>query len=118
MGVPASTANASASPPAGAEAPQPSRPDLELRRLTPGNKDELLFADALGERGVEVLYLQELLAETLATGAAREAVGRRQQRARRRSRRGHGLRAQRRHQHPPAPSGACATCVPTRSARR
>jgi arginine deiminase len=58
------------------------RPDLELRRLTPANKDELLFddvlwvrrarqehdafADALRERGVEVLYLHELLTETLA----------------------------------------------------
>jgi arginine deiminase len=58
------------------------RPDLELRRLTPANKDELLFDDlpwvrrvrdehdafaaALRGRGVEVLYLQELLAETLA----------------------------------------------------
>jgi arginine deiminase len=58
------------------------RPDLELRRLTPANKDELLFddlpwvrrardehdafADALRTRGVEVLYLQDLLAETLA----------------------------------------------------
>ena len=57
------------------------RPDLELRRLTPANKDELLFddvlwvrrarqehdafADALRGRGVEVLYLQQLLAETL-----------------------------------------------------
>jgi arginine deiminase len=57
------------------------RPDLELRRLTPANKDELLFddvlwvkrarqehdafADALGERGVEVLYLHELLGEVL-----------------------------------------------------
>jgi arginine deiminase len=57
------------------------RPDLELRRLTPGNKDELLFDDlpwvrrardehdafaaALRERGIGVLYLQELLAETL-----------------------------------------------------
>jgi arginine deiminase len=66
------------------------RPDLELRRLTPGNKDELLFddvlwvkrarqehdafADALSERGVEVLYLHELLAETLAIPAAREEV--------------------------------------------
>jgi arginine deiminase len=66
------------------------RPDLELRRLTPGNKDELLFddvlwvkrarqehdafADALSERGVEVLYLHELLAETLAIPAAREQV--------------------------------------------
>ena len=49
------------------------RPDLELKRLTPRNKDELLFddvlwvkrarqehdafADTLAERGVEVLYL-------------------------------------------------------------
>ena len=53
------------------------RPDLELKRLTPRNKDELLFddvlwvkrarqehdafADALADRGVEVLYLHELL---------------------------------------------------------
>ena len=57
------------------------RPDLELKRLTPRNKDALLFddvlwvkrarqehdafADALADRGVEVLYLEELLAETL-----------------------------------------------------
>ena len=57
------------------------RPDLELKRLTPRNKDELLFddvlwvrrarqehdafADTLVERGVEVLFLHELLAETL-----------------------------------------------------
>ena len=49
------------------------RPDLELKRLTPRNKDELLFddvlwvkrarqehdafADTLADRGVEVLYL-------------------------------------------------------------
>ncbi len=66
------------------------RPDLELQRLTPTNKDELLFddvlwvrrarqehdafADALKERGVEVLYLQKLLAETLARPAARAEV--------------------------------------------
>ena len=66
------------------------RPDLELRRLTPTNKDGLLFddvlwvrrarqehdafADALVERGVEVLYLQELLAETLGIDEARESV--------------------------------------------
>ncbi|HEX6457267.1 MAG TPA: arginine deiminase [Solirubrobacterales bacterium] len=66
------------------------RPDRELRRLTPGNKDELLFddvlwvkrarqehdafADTLREEGVEVLYLQELLAQTLAIPEAREAV--------------------------------------------
>ncbi len=57
------------------------RPGLELKRLTPTNKDELLFddvlwvkrarqehdvfADTLADRGVEVLYLQELLSETL-----------------------------------------------------
>src|SRR5687767_7914127 len=57
------------------------RPSLELKRLTPRNKDELLFddvlwvkrarqehdafADTLVERGVEVLYLHELLAEAL-----------------------------------------------------
>jgi arginine deiminase len=66
------------------------RPDLELRRLTPTNKDELLFddvlwvkrarqehdafADALSERGVEVLYLHELLADVLAATDARESV--------------------------------------------
>ena len=66
------------------------RPDLELRRLTPTNKDELLFddvlwvrrarqehdafADALSERGVGVLYLHELLAETLAIAEARDSV--------------------------------------------
>jgi arginine deiminase len=66
------------------------RPVLELRRLTPANKDELLFddvlwvkrarqehdafADALREEGVEVLYLAELLAETLDQPAARAEV--------------------------------------------
>jgi arginine deiminase len=66
------------------------RPDLELKRLTPRNKDELLFddvlwvkrarqehdafADALSERGVEVLYLRELLEETLDIAAARDEV--------------------------------------------
>lgn len=66
------------------------RPDLELRRLTPSNKDELLFddvlwvkrarqehdafADALVERGIEVLYLGGLLAETLEQPAARQLV--------------------------------------------
>ena len=64
------------------------RPGEELRRLTPRNNDELLFdgvpwvdraqeehdafAEALRERGVEVLYLRELLAEALAVPAARE----------------------------------------------
>lgn len=62
------------------------RPDLELRRLTPSNINELLFddvlwvkrarqehdafADTLRERGVEVLLFGELLAETLAIPAA------------------------------------------------
>jgi arginine deiminase len=57
------------------------RPDLELKRLTPRNKDDLLFddvlwvkrarqehdafADTLAERDVEVLYLDELLADVL-----------------------------------------------------
>ncbi|HXD55350.1 MAG TPA: arginine deiminase [Solirubrobacteraceae bacterium] len=66
------------------------RPDLELRRLTPSNKDALLFddvlwvkrarqehdafADALRERGVEVLYLHELLGEVLEDPAVREQV--------------------------------------------
>jgi len=66
------------------------RPGQELKRLTPRNKDALLFddvlwvrrarqehdafADALAERGVEVLYLQQLLAETLAGDAVREDV--------------------------------------------
>jgi arginine deiminase len=58
------------------------RPDLSLRRLTPSNHDELLFDDVLWveraqwehdqfvrvlrDRGVEVYYLQQLLAEALA----------------------------------------------------
>jgi len=66
------------------------RPDLELRRLTPANKDELLFddvlwvkrarqehdafADTLREEGVEVLYLQKLLAQTLEVPQARAEV--------------------------------------------
>ena len=66
------------------------RPDLELKRLTPRNKDELLFddvlwvrrarqehdafADTLVDRGVEVLYLHELLGETLDIPAARDLV--------------------------------------------
>ncbi|MET0424167.1 MAG: arginine deiminase [Actinoplanes sp.] len=63
------------------------RPGPELARLTPRNNDSLLFdgipwvaraqeehdafAAALRERGVEVLYLGELLAETLAVPDAR-----------------------------------------------
>ena len=66
------------------------RPDLELKRLTPANHDELLFDDVLWvkrasqqhdafaavlrERGVEVLYLEELLAETLAAVESRRWV--------------------------------------------
>jgi arginine deiminase len=66
------------------------RPGSELRRLTPRNNDELLFdgvpwvdqaqeehdafAAALRSRGVEVLYVRDLLEETLAVDAAREAV--------------------------------------------
>src|SRR4051812_45886987 len=66
------------------------RPGAELRRLTPRNNDELLFdgvpwvaraqeehdafAAALTERGVEVLYLDRLLAEVMAVPAARDEV--------------------------------------------
>ncbi|MFT3970946.1 MAG: arginine deiminase [Micropruina sp.] len=66
------------------------RPGNELRRLTPRNNDALLFdglpwvdraqdehdafADALRSRGVEVLYLSELLIETLADADARETA--------------------------------------------
>ena len=66
------------------------RPDLELRRLTPSNVDELLFddvlwvkkarqehdafADTLRERGIDVVLLGDLLAETLKMSAAREWV--------------------------------------------
>src|SRR3712207_192208 len=63
------------------------RPGPELARLTPRNNDSLLFdgipwvgraqeehdafAEALRNRGVEVLYLGTLLTETLADGQAR-----------------------------------------------
>jgi arginine deiminase len=66
------------------------RPGAELNRLTPRNKDALLFdevlwarrarqehdafADLLAERDVEVLYLHELLAGALDDDAARDAV--------------------------------------------
>ena len=66
------------------------RPDLELRRLTPRNREALLFddvlwvkrarqehdafADALIERGVAVHLLGDLLAETLGIGAARAEI--------------------------------------------
>jgi arginine deiminase len=65
------------------------RPELSLQRLTPGNHDELLFDDVLWveraqwehdqfvarmrERGVEVLYVLDLLGEALAA----DDVGRR-----------------------------------------
>ena len=66
------------------------RPDLELKRLTPANHDDLLFddvmwvrrarqqhdafADLLRDRGVEVSYLEELLAEALAVAEAKTWV--------------------------------------------
>ncbi len=67
------------------------RPDLSLKRLTPDNHDELLFDDVLWveraqwehdqfvarmrERGVEVLYVQDLLSEALtASDEARRRV--------------------------------------------
>ncbi|GAA2711142.1 MULTISPECIES: arginine deiminase [Streptomyces] len=66
------------------------RPDLELKRLTPSNKDALLFddllwvrraraehdgfADVLRERGVEVHLFQDLLEESLRLPAARGLV--------------------------------------------
>ncbi|MGH8775603.1 MAG: arginine deiminase [Jiangellaceae bacterium] len=65
------------------------RPGPELQRLTPRNNDELLFdaipwvgraqdehdafAQTLRDHGVEVLYLADLLAETLEYDAARTA---------------------------------------------
>jgi arginine deiminase len=64
------------------------RPGPELKRLTPRNNDKLLFdgipwvtraqeehdafAESLRSRGVEVLYLTDLLAETLQSEVARE----------------------------------------------
>jgi arginine deiminase len=64
------------------------RPGPELKRLTPRNNDKLLFdgvpwvsraqeehdafAEALRSRGVEVLYLMDLLTETLQSEEARE----------------------------------------------
>jgi arginine deiminase len=63
------------------------RPDLELRRLTPSNREALLFddvlwvkrarqehdvfADTLREHDVEVLYVADLLAETVKDDLAR-----------------------------------------------
>ncbi len=66
------------------------RPGEEMRRLTPQNREELLFdevlwveraqeehdafARALRDQGVEVRYLADLLRETLAVPAARDVV--------------------------------------------
>ncbi len=66
------------------------RPGRELKRLTPRNSADLLFdgipwveraqqehdafAEALRDRGVEVLYLRGLLEDTLAVPPARESV--------------------------------------------
>jgi arginine deiminase len=66
------------------------RPGPELKRLTPRNSADLLFdaipwveraqdehdafADALRGRGVEVVYLRDLLVETLDVPAARDSV--------------------------------------------
>ncbi|HKA68702.1 MAG TPA: arginine deiminase [Actinomycetes bacterium] len=66
------------------------RPDLELKRLTPANKDELLFddvlwvkrareehdafADALRDRGVVVHLLGNLLRETVAVPEAQKYI--------------------------------------------
>jgi arginine deiminase len=66
------------------------RPDLELKRLTPTNKDDLLFddvlwvkrakqehdgfAETLREADVEVLYFDALLRETLMVPKARDYV--------------------------------------------
>ncbi|MCW2839255.1 MAG: arginine deiminase [Aeromicrobium sp.] len=66
------------------------RPGVELGRLTPRNNDQLLFdgipwlgraqdehdafAQALRDHDVEVLYLAQLLTETLANEAAREQI--------------------------------------------
>ncbi len=108
MRSPGAPAQAPASTPAGAGALRPAprlyvgsevgvlhrvlvhRPDLELQRLTPANKDALLFddvlwvkrarqehdafADTLHDEGVEVLYLHELLGETLDLPQARAEV--------------------------------------------
>ena len=66
------------------------RPDLELKRLTPSNKDALLFddvlwvrraraehdafADILRDRGVEVFLFGDLLREALGVPEARRLV--------------------------------------------
>jgi arginine deiminase len=93
--TPLSDETAAARPPQGADSEvgrlrtvMLHRPGAELTRLTPRNNDRLLFdgipwvaraqdehdafAAALRERGVEVLYLMDLLTETLANEEARD----------------------------------------------
>lgn len=66
------------------------RPGMELRRLTPANRAEMLFddtvwverageehdafTDVLRSRSIEVLYLEDLLVQALASAGAREAL--------------------------------------------
>lgn len=66
------------------------RPDLELKRLTPSNKDDLLFdevlwvkkarqehdafSDALADAGVEILHFDQLLRETVAWPEAKKHI--------------------------------------------
>src|SRR5436189_6022303 len=66
------------------------RPDLELKRLTPENHDDLLFddvlwvkrarqqhdqfADLLRDRGIDVVCLEDLLAGALAVPEGRQWV--------------------------------------------
>ena len=66
------------------------RPGLELERLTPRNKDDLLFddvlwvkrarqehdafCDALAERGIQVLEVRHLLAETIEQEGVRSSL--------------------------------------------
>lgn len=66
------------------------RPDLELKRLTPSNRDDLLFddvlwvkraeeehdgfADTLRQLGVDVIYFNTLLSETVQLPEAREYI--------------------------------------------
>ena len=94
------------------------RPDLELKRLTPTNKHDLLFddvlwvkrakqehdgfAESLRELGVRVLYFERLLRETLALPKAKDYVlDRVFRRARLRSgRRRAGAHARRRSRRP------------------
>ena len=87
------------------------RPDLSLKRLTPGNHDELLFDDVLWveraqwehdqfvarmrERDIEVLYVQDLLGEALAASDDADDAPRRARRDRVRGRHRPGRRRSR-----------------------